>query len=97
MSQFLQLTPREYYLALKDNEKILLSTTRPVCEAIRMSTWWLANLQITQKSKKIRKPEKIMRFIWDDDYKEPQTLKQMKNVMKFIAAATKDNKKRKRR
>ena len=86
----------EFYLALKDNQAVELNRVRPIAEAIRMSTWWLVNLQL-KTSKRIRKKEKIMQFAWEEtDRAKIQSPKEMKNVMRVIAAATKKKKKKKK-
>lgn len=60
-----------------------------------MSTLWLVNVQLP-KGKKIKKAENLFKFVWDKEQKN-QTFAEMKNVMKVIASATKNNKKRKRK
>jgi DnaJ-domain-containing protein 1 len=90
--QFLQLTPLEFFLALEDNEQTETQKIQIIAEGIRLSTWWLVNLQV---KKKIRRPEKLWGLPTDGmARKEPQTRDQMKNVMKAIAADTKNKKKR---
>ncbi len=87
----------EFYLALKDNQAVELNRVRPIAEAIRMSTWWLVNLQL-KTSKRIRKKEKIMQFAWEgSDMTKPQSPKAMKNVMHVIVAATKKKNKKKKK
>ena len=87
----------EFYLALKDNQAVEFNRVRPIAEAIRMSTWWLVNLQL-KTSKRIRKKEKIMQFAWEEtDRAKTQSPKEMKNVMRVIAAATKKKNKKKKK
>ena len=95
---FLSLTPREFSLALEDNQRNELSRVRPIAEAIRMSTWWLVNIQL-EKGKKIKKKEQLMMFGWESEedlHGKAQTAEEMKSVMRFIARATKDKKERKK-
>ena len=91
--EFLFLTPREFYLALKDGDDLELQRVKPIADAIRFSTLWLVNIQLP-RNKKIRKPEKLWTHYWDQfTNKVPQTKEQMVKTMKFIAGAFKSNKK----
>lgn len=85
-NQFLDLTPMEFWTAIKDKDEYELSKIKPVCEAIRMETWWLFNAAVDTRSR-IRKKERLMAFPWDKGYvaKTPQTREEMKGVMKFMA------------
>jgi hypothetical protein len=82
----MDITPREFWLAVKDKDKYEESKIKPVCEAIRTSTWWLVNVAVDKRSK-VRKKERIMTFPWDKAYtpKKPQTREEMKEVMKMMA------------
>ncbi len=93
--KFLKLTPIEFFLALRDQEEFEISKIRPVCESIRTSTWYLLNVQI---KKKIKEPQKLFTLPWDVliSGKEPQTLQEMKNVMRSIVSSTKNRKKEKK-
>lgn len=87
LDQFLQLTPLEFWLAIKDKDEYELSKIKPVCEAIRMQTWWLYNVAADRRSK-IRKKERLMAFPWDKEreLKKPQTREEMKDTMKLMAS-----------
>ncbi|KKL46137.1 hypothetical protein LCGC14_2348570 [marine sediment metagenome] len=87
MAQFLLLTPLEFWLAIKDKNEFELSKIKPVCEAIRMQTWWLFNIAADRRSK-IHKKEKLMIFPWDKEgaLKTPQTEEEMKDTMKLMAS-----------
>lgn len=92
-NEFLFLTPLEFFLALKDQEQLDVSKMMIQCEAIRTSTWYLLNVQV---KKKINNPKKLFKFPWDNDtQKEPQTLEEMKNVMRAIVGYSKSNKNKK--
>lgn len=64
-----------------------MSKIKPVCEAIRMETWWLFNVAVDRRYR-IRKKERMMSFPWDKEkvIKEPQTREEMKAVMKLMAS-----------
>lgn len=84
------LTPLEFWLAIKDKNEFELSKIKPVCEAIRMQTWWLFNIAADKRSK-IHKKEKLMIFPWDKEgaLKTPQTEEEMKDTMKLMASGKK--------
>ncbi len=86
------LTPLEFWLAIKDKNEFELSKIKPVCEAIRMQTWWLFNIAADKRSK-IHKKEKLMIFPWDKEgaLKTPQTEEEMKDTMKLMASGKKGN------
>ena len=90
--EFLDLTPREFYLALKDTDDFQMLALKPICNAIRLSTYWLVNIQLP-KNKKIRNPKKLWEHSWDRN-ELPQTKEEMIRTMKFIAKATANNKKK---
>jgi hypothetical protein len=99
--QFLDLCPVEFWLALKDHERCEEDKVKPVCEAIRMSTLWLVNVQLPKKYR-VKKKEKIMSFAWDKNRTKrvPQTAEQMKSVFQAIVSDThrrEDKKKNKKR
>lgn len=88
----MELTPLEFSLALKDNERFEISKIQPLCESIRISAWYILN---TKLKRRIRNPKKLFSFPWDVEVnKQPQTIEQMKNVMRAIATDTKNKKKR---
>ena len=90
VNQFLDITPLEFWLAIKDKDEYELSKIKPVCEAIRMETWWLYNAAVDRRSK-IRKKERLMTFPWDKErsLKKPQTREEMKDVMKLMSSGKK--------
>lgn len=95
-TKFLKLTPIEFFLALQDQEEFEISKIKPVCESIRTSTWYLLNVQV---KKRIKKPQNLFSLPWDiisGSEKEPQTLQEMKNVMRSIVSSTKNRKKTKK-
>lgn len=95
--EFLQMTPIEFYCALKDHDEIEIAKIKPACEAIRMSTLWLVNIQLPNR-KRVRKAERLFAFTWDKKQDtKPQSPEEMKGVMRAIASATKLNKPRKHR
>ena len=86
---FLDLTPRELYEALKDHSERKLDevkvTVKLITDAIRYSTFHLINFQL-DTGKKLRNPEQLWRYKWDDEnQQQPQTLGEMKAVMKAMA------------
>lgn len=89
--EFMDLTPVEFYYAIKDFDDVELRRIKTSAEAIRMSTWWLVNVQLP-KRKKIRKPNRIMQFWFDalPEFQKAQTKEQMVATMKLIAGATKN-------
>lgn len=96
---FLELTPKEFFAALKNREEYdgftVKAVIRHVCETIRYQTFWLVNLKLP-KNKKIRDPKKIMAFTWEsENVKEPQTHEEMKAVMKAISSGAKRSKNKK--
>lgn len=91
--EFLEITPLEFYNAIKEFDEVEISKIKPVAEAIRMSTWWLVSVQLPKK-KRIRKPERLWTYPWDQTKKKPQSPAEMKNVMGIIVSATKNQKKK---
>ncbi len=83
----------EFYLALKDWEEVEIARIRPICETIRISTLWLVNVQLPRK-KRINRVEKLWKHIWEKEDKKPQTLQEMKSIMKVIATCTRHKKKK---
>lgn len=102
---FLDLTPKEFFDVLYDKEEhekdIILAQVRTICDTIRLQTYHLVNVQLSEK-KKIRDSKQLMKFEWDKP-KPTQTAEDMKKVMKAIArnykgkGKQKDDANRKRR
>lgn len=88
LKAFLQITPKEFYLALKSKGKydggLVEDSIKWICESIRTSTWYSFNLQVVEKDRK-SSPKKLMSFPWDEETYKKQTVNQMKNVAKMIA------------
>ena len=82
----MDITPLEFWLALEDKDEYEQSKIKPVCEAIRMETWWLYNAAVDRRSK-IRKKERLMAFAWDKEreLKKPQTKEEMIATMKLMS------------
>ena len=97
LGAFLDITPKEFYHALRDKEKYdtytVKATISAICDTIRMQTWWLMNIQLPA-GKKISNEKNLMLFPWDDeDSKEPQTKEEIIATMKMIAGGHYKNKK----
>ena len=91
---FLDLSPKEFYDALKDDnerkEQEIKVITRSISETIRMQTILLMNISGKSLKKDIDndvKMKKVFPFSWDQE--ETQTIGQMKTIMKTLAAAHK--------
>ncbi len=87
---FLEITPKEFYLALKDkNEQDGLkveTNVKMICNAIRKSTRHLLNLSGKSLKRPITNDHQIMVFPWDKNtVQKPQTKKEMMDVMRGIA------------
>ena len=96
VSAFLDLTPKEFFLALKDRSEydvdVVEGTLKPICESIRLSTLKLINVQL-KRSDQITNPRKLWVHYWEKRvFKKPQTREEMKSVMKSIARAYKKKK-----
>ncbi len=98
--EYLKLTPIEFFHALnqrhKKEEDLILNIVRPICESVRMSTLYLFNIQVRKKDR-IRNVKKLMVFPWERKYTKPQTLKEMKGVMKVMTTKIEGKKGKKRR
>lgn len=96
--QFLDTTPREFYLSLRDHSQIEEARLRPVLESIRMAAWKLYNTQVTKRKDLLARPEKLYRLKWDKERRPTlQTPEQMGKVFKAIARSTKGDKPRDRK
>lgn len=73
-----------------------ISKIKPLCESLRTSTWYLLNVQL---KKRVKSPLKLWGLPWDQEVgrKEPQTLQEMKNVMRSIVSSTKNRKSKKKK
>ena len=93
--QFKEITPREFFGALKDEKDRREYKTRIIADSIRMQTLKLLNIQLP-RHKKIRSEKLLWHLPWDFDAGKVkyQTAGQMKNVLKAMARDTKGNKKR---
>lgn len=85
---FTDISPREFYLALKDDAQTKQEQAKIVCETLRMQTWYLVNLELPQH-KRIRKPRHLMSFPWDERM-VAQTPEEMRRMFRLIAGANKD-------
>lgn len=96
---FLELTPNEFYLALKsknDYDGLLIETeVKFVCETIRQQTLHQVNIHLQRKDR-YKDPTKLFGFSWDKETKkrgkEPQTKEEMLAVMKLLAGTHKKKK-----
>lgn len=100
LQAFLEITPKEFFLALKSKGKydgnFAESNIKWICNTIRTQTLYLYNPIVDKKSRK-HDPRKLIHFPWDkDSYKKPQTREKMKQVMKAIVSSFKKNPKKKK-
>jgi len=85
-------------------ESVVRNATILVCQVIRLATLWLVNIQL-DGAHKIQDVKSIMEFSWEKEdpnsgkkgEKKPQTLTEMKAILKGLAAAPLNRKKRKQR
>lgn len=93
--QFQDISPLEFYEAIKDDNELRKYPLRTIADSIRMQTLWLVNIQLP-RGKKVRNERRLWTLPWDkpQGQKELQTVDQMRQVLKRIAADTKGNKKR---
>ena len=99
--EFDKLSPREYFLALEHKSKRVENETLgiviPICNTIRLSSLKLYNQQCGKRRDQITRPRNFIMFPWEiDEVREPQSLKEMKNVMRMLAMAPVDPRKKTR-
>ena len=75
-----QMTPRSYYLALKELNVLRREQSREAYEISRFQTWMVLNPFL---SKKLESPKELIRFEWEEQKK--QTMEEMKHTMLSIA------------
>jgi hypothetical protein len=96
--QFLDLTPFEFYEALREREdhedQLTLAYVRTICETVRLQTYHLVNIQLP-KGKKISNVKKLMLFKWEKEPQPAQTQDQMKAIMKALAKGLSNRKNKK--
>lgn len=93
----MEVTPLEFYEAIKDDTDTRVQQVRLIADSIRMQTLWLVNIQLP-RNKKIRNAKKLWQFPWDDEgRKAVQNFDEMKQVLKRIAVETKGAKSRGKR
>lgn len=84
---FLDITPGEFYLALRyegERKKDEVDAmVRIICETIREQTLLLYNIQLERKDR-VSNPKKLMFFPWDEE-DDDQTKEEMINTMKSIS------------
>ena len=85
---FLDITPGEFYLALKDESERkkdeVDAIVRMICETIREQTLILFNIQLEQKDR-IDNSKKLFAFPWEEQEDDSQTKEEMINTMKAIS------------
>lgn len=91
-NSFLDLTPREFFLAIQDKEQydvdLVEANYQMISESVRFIGWRLFNIQVPRKHQ-IRTPQKFMKFPWDEKYqkkakKKNMSVDQMKAVVKSL-------------
>ncbi len=97
---FLDITPREFYLALEDDGKQkkdkMDAVVRPICETIRLQTFHLVNVQLAKKDQ-VTDEKRLIPFPWDRERFKQQSKQGMVTTMKSIAAYYKLKEERKKK
>lgn len=94
LEQFLDLTPREFFDALREREtyesNMAFDQVRTICQTIRYHALVSVN---TQRKRPIMNPKKLWVFSWEkEDVAPAQTKEEMVAMMKAIAKYYKSKK-----
>jgi hypothetical protein len=90
-NSFLEITPKEFYAALKDRNEydgeLVEANVKMICDTLRIQTKYLMNIQIPKRKDRVKNEKLLMQFPWDIKNNSPkyQTKEEMIATAKQMA------------